>query len=258
MRLLLAVRPYERFKGSSEVLYEKWLSHCGELLSDFSMKGYKKIIKEMIFEFHHIEVTADKKPRVGIVGEILVKFHPYANNQLIDLIEQEGGEAVVPDFIYFFLYCLDNRNFNADHLGKSKIDAMVGNVASRFIEYYRKPIREALISTGRFDAPILFSYLTKKASRFLSLGNQMGEGWLLPGEMVELIETGVENVVCVQPFGCLPNHVVGRGMFNAIKKDFPGANLISIDYDAGLSKVNQINRIKLMISIAKNKLEVKV
>lgn len=187
-----------------------------------------------------------------------MKFHPYANNQLIDIIEQEGGEAVVPDFIDFFLYCLDNRKFNAEHLGKSKIDSAVGIVATQFIEYYRKPIREELIAGERFDAPILFSELAKKASRFLSLGNQMGEGWLLPGEMAELMESGVENVVCVQPFGCLPNHVVGRGMFNAIKKDYPGANLISIDYDAGVSKVNQMNRIKLMINIAKNKMEARV
>jgi predicted nucleotide-binding protein (sugar kinase/HSP70/actin superfamily) len=217
------------------------------------MKKYNKLIKEMIADFSNVELYSLKKPRVGIVGEILVKFHPYSNNQLIKLIEQEGGEAVVPDFIDFFLYCLHDSQFNAAHLGKSKIDAAVGKISVRFVEYYRQPIRKALLDSGRFGAPVEFNELTEKAARFLSLGNQMGEGWLLPGEMAELMESGVENVVCVQPFGCLPNHIVGRGMFNAIKKEYPKANLIAIDYDSGISKVNQINRIKLMINIAKEK-----
>jgi predicted CoA-substrate-specific enzyme activase len=253
MRLKLAIRPYETIKGSTHSLYNDWLVRCQGLLANFSMNGYRQVIKAMINDFNNIEVTIVKKPRVGIVGEILVKFHPFANNQLIELIELEGGEAVVPDFIDFFLYCLYDRGFNAAHFGKSKIDAAIGSIATKFIEYYRKPIREGLLASERFDVPLEFNELATKAARFLSLGNQMGEGWLLPGEMAELMESGVENVVCVQPFGCLPNHIVGRGMFNAIKKDFPNANLISIDYDSSVSKVNQINRIKLMINIAKNK-----
>ncbi|MDP4105124.1 MAG: acyl-CoA dehydratase activase-related protein [Bacillota bacterium] len=253
MRLQLAVRPYERFKGDSQTLYQLWLERSKELLSDFSMKKYNKLIKEMITDFSNVELYTLKRPRVGIVGEILVKFHPYSNNQLIQLIEQEGGEAVVPDFIDFFLYCLHDSQFNAAHLGKSKIDAVIGKISVRFVESYREPIRKALLNNGRFGAPVEFNELTEKAARFLSLGNQMGEGWLLPGEMAELMESGVENVVCVQPFGCLPNHIVGRGMFNAIKKEYPKANLIAIDYDSGISKVNQVNRIKLMINIAKEK-----
>jgi predicted CoA-substrate-specific enzyme activase len=254
MRLRLAVRPYELIKGKSQLLYEAWMDRCQVLMCDFSMKEYRKIVRTMIDDFENVEITSLKKPRVGVVGEILVKFHPYANNQLIDLIELEGGEAIVPDFIDFFLYCLYDRGFNAAHFGKSKMNAVIGKVATKFIEYYREPIREALIESKRFDAPIKFYELAEKASRFLSLGNQMGEGWLLPGEMAELMESGVENVVCVQPFGCLPNHIVGRGMFNAIKKEYPNANLISIDYDSSISKVNQVNRIKLMINIAKNKI----
>ncbi|AGK54640.1 2-hydroxyacyl-CoA dehydratase [Bacillus sp. 1NLA3E] len=253
MRLKLAVRPYEKIKGSTEFLYDQWLGRCQGMLVDFSMKKYQRIIKSMIADFKNLPVFDVKKPRVGVVGEILVKFHPFANNQLIEQIELEGGEAVLPDFIDFFLYCLHDSSFNAAHFGKSKIDAVIDKMATQFIEYYRKPIREALFESGRFDAPLEFSRLADKSARFLSLGNQMGEGWLLPGEMAELMEIGVENVVCVQPFGCLPNHIVGRGMFNAIKKDYPNANLISIDYDSSISKVNQINRIKLMINIAKNK-----
>lgn len=252
MRLLHAVRPYERIPGSTEVLYELWLERTKELLENFSMKEYRRLIQAMVTDFQQIEITAEKKPRVGIVGEILVKFHPYANNQLVEQIEQEGGEAVIPDFIDFFLYCLNNREFNAAFLGKSKIDAAIGKMATQYIEYYRGPIREALQASRRFSAPMEFTKIAEKASQFLSLGNQMGEGWLLPGEMAELMESGVENVVCVQPFGCLPNHIVGRGMFNAIKKEYPNANLISIDYDSSISKVNQINRIKLMINIAKS------
>lgn len=254
MRLKLAVRPYEVVKGETEALYDKWLEECRFLLEDFSMKEYKSLITSIIDEFKQIEIHSVTKPRVGIVGEILVKFHPYANNQLIEMIESEGGEAVVPDFIDFFLYGLHNRNFKADHFGMSKMKAGIGKVAIKFIEYYRNPIRTALLNSERFEAPMKIADIAEKAARFLSLGNQMGEGWLLPGEIVELIDSGVDNVVCVQPFGCLPNHVVGRGMFNGIKKEYPNANLISIDYDSSISKVNQLNRIKLMINIAKNKI----
>ncbi len=255
MRLKLSVRPYEQIKGSTEVLYKRWLENCRDFLAVFSMKEYKRLIDSMIEDFEAIAIRKEKRPRVGIVGEILVKFHPFANNQLINIIENEGGEAVVPDFIDFFLYCLDNRKFNASQLGKSKLDATVGIIAARYIDYYRRPIRETLKKSQRFEAPIEFDELAKKASTFLSLGNQMGEGWLLPGEMAKLMESGVENVVCVQPFGCLPNHIIGKGMFNGIKKEYPNANLISIDYDSNISKVNQVNRIKLMINIAKDKIK---
>lgn len=255
MRLKLAVRPYEIVKGTSEALYDKWEEHCKELLEYFSMREYKKVVHSMIKDFKQINVMPMNKPRIGIVGEILIKFHPYANNQLIDIIEKEGGEAVVPDFIDFFLYGLYNRNFKADHFGMSKINAGLGKVAIEFIEYYRSPIRTALLESERFEAPLEITEIAGKASNYLSLGNQMGEGWLLPGEIAELMDTGVENVICVQPFGCLPNQVIGRGMFNAIKKDYPNANLVSIDYDSSISKVNQLNRIKLMMNIAKSKIE---
>ena len=254
-RLKFAVRPYEKVQGSAEKLYDHWLQHCLSLMVDFSMAQYKEVIKEMIADFKNVDIMTVKKPKVGIVGEILVKFHPYANNQLIDIIEEEGGEAVVPDFIDFILYGLHNREFKAEHFGMSKLNAAIGKLVIGAIEYYRNPIRRALLESERFDAPMEIKDIADKASRFLSIGNQMGEGWLLTGEMAELMDTGVENVVCVQPFGCLPNHVIGRGMFNGIKKVYPNANLISIDYDSNISKVNQVNRIKLMINIAKNKIK---
>lgn len=255
MRLKLAVRPYEKVAGRTEKIYQKWMIECQDLLEVFSMREYKQAIHDIIADFSQIEVSVEKKSRVGIVGEILVKFHPYANNQLIDIIEKEGGEAVVPDFIDFILYGLYSRKFKEDHFGMSKLNTVIGKVAIGLIEYFRSPIRTALLESDRFEAPLEISEVAEKASRFLSIGNQMGEGWLLPGEIAELMDSGVSNVVCVQPFGCLPNHVIGRGMFNAIKKEYPNANLISIDYDSNISKVNQVNRIKLMINIAKDKMK---
>lgn len=252
LRLKLAVRPYETVKGAAEAVYRKWLEKSKYILSNFTMKEYKKLIQEIIDDFNNIGVTDEKKPKVGVVGEILVKFHPYANNQVVKLIEEEGGEAVVPDFIDFFLYGLYNRNYKSEHFGFSKWDSIAGNISIEFIEYYRKPVRKALQESGRFSASLEISEIAEKASKFLSLGNQMGEGWLLSGEIAELMDAGVQNVVCVQPFGCLPNHIVGKGMFNAIKKSYPNANFVAIDYDASISKVNQVNRIKLMMSVARS------
>ncbi|OEF97785.1 2-hydroxyglutaryl-CoA dehydratase [Desulfuribacillus alkaliarsenatis] len=252
MRLKLAVRPYERIKGSTEQLYELWMERCVESLGSFNMRKYREILKGIVDDFKNLSVIKEKKLRVGIVGEILVKYHPYANNHLIDIIEAEGGEAVVPDFIDFFLYGIHNRSFKANHLGKSKLQAGIGTVFKKYINYYRQPIIDVLKQSKRFEAPLPIEKIADKASHFISLGNQMGEGWLLTGEIVELLDMGVNNVVCVQPFACLPNHVIGRGMFNPIKEVYPDANLVSIDYDPGSSKVNQVNRIKLMMHIAKN------
>lgn len=254
LRLRFAVRPYEAEKGATDALYRRWLDRCIELLPAFSMKKYKRMVSEMVADFSQLRVVGPRKPKVGIVGEIYIKFSPFANNHLIETIESEGGEAVVPDFVNFFLYGLYNRGFRKDHLGKGRLPVLAGNIGISYIEFFREPIRRALESSGRFRPPLGIDKIAEKASKMLSLGNQMGEGWLLPGEMAELMETGVKNVVCVQPFACLPNHILGRGMFNAVKKQYSGANLVSIDYDASTSKVNQINRIKLMINIAENNL----
>lgn len=254
LRLQLAVRPYEIVLGTTDKVYDQWQKKCKHLLEHFTMSDYKNVINAMIEDFKNIEVTNEKKPRVGIVGEILVKFHPYANNQVVKLIEEEGGEAVVPDFIDFFLYGLFNRKYKAEHFGFSNLNASIGKIALEFIEFYRNPIRKALQDSNRFEAPLEIQEVAEKASRFLSLGNQMGEGWLLTGEMAELMDSGISNIICVQPFGCLPNHIVGKGMFNAIKKEYPNANLVAIDYDSSISKVNQVNRIKLMMSVAKDTL----
>lgn len=251
LKLRFAVRPYEVERGRTDRTYRYWLGRCADLLDDFRMKNYETLIERMIADFDRIAVRPVRKPRVGIVGEIYVKFSPFANNGLVETIEREGGEAVVPDFVNFFLYGMYNRRFRKEHLGKGELPVLFGTVGMRYVEHYRMPIRRALKQSDRFQAPQPIGRIASTASSLVSLGNQMGEGWLLPGEMAELLNAGVKSIVCVQPFACLPNHVLGRGVFRALKKYHPDANLVSIDYDAGSSKVNQDNRIKLLLSIAR-------
>lgn len=254
-RVTLATRPYEKIPGSTNRLFQQYMDKGIALMKDFSLIRYKELILEIVKVFSRLEINPEKKPKVGIVGEILVKYHPYANNQIIDVIEEEGGEAVVTDLLDFFLYSLFNQQIKADYFGKSQLKAILGKAAIEILEMFRNPVRNALIASGRFAPPLTIDEIAEKATRFVGLGNQMGEGWLLPGEIGELMDRGVKNIVCLQPFGCLPNHIIGRGTFNAVKKVYPEANLVAIDYDASISKVNQLNRIKLMLNVAKEKLQ---
>ena len=196
-----------------------------------------------------------KKPKVGVVGEILVKYHPNANNDIVGTIEREGGEAVVLDLIDFFLYGMYSKKFNFEHLSGSYKAMVFNKAAIKAIEYFRKPARKALSASIRFEEPMHIEDIAKKASEIISLGNQCGEGWLLTGEMVDLIDSGVENIVCMQPFACLPNHVTGKGVMKAMRKRNPLANIAAIDYDPGASDVNQLNRIKLMMATAYKNME---
>ena len=190
------------------------------------------------------------KPRVGIVGEILVKFLPSANNYLVELLEAEGAEAVMPDMLDFFLYSFYNSNFKADYLGMSKRTAKISNIGIKLLEYLRKPVTKECKKSKHFDVPADIKVLADMASDIVSVGNQTGEGWFLTGEMLELIHNGVPNIVCAQPFGCLPNHVVGKGVIKEIRLEHPDANIVAVDYDPGASEVNQLNRIKLMLATA--------
>ena len=204
----------------------------------------------MVADFDNLPLLDTKKPKIGVVGEILVKYHPTANNDIVGIIEREGGEAVVLDLIDFFLYGMYSKEFNFQKLS-GKYNTMLGNsIAIHVIEMFRKPAREALEHSKRFEQPLYIKDMAKKASKITSLGNQCGEGWLLTGEMVELIDNGVENIVCLQPFACLPNHVTGKGMLKALRKYNPLTNIAAIDYDPGASDVNQLNRIKLMMATA--------
>ncbi len=247
LNILLRVRPYEKIKGSSNVLYKNWREKCRPSIISGSHKEFKQNIRNIVDEFDKIEINNIKKPRVGLVGEILVKFHPTANNSVIDILEAEGVEAVMPGLMDFFLYCAYNNNFKSDFLSGSKRSKILGNIAIKVMEYYRKELKEALKTSKRFDAPKTINELAEGASKILSLGNMTGEGWFLTAEMIELIESGVPNIVCMQPFACLPNHVTGKGMIKTLKELYPLSNIVPIDYDPGASDVNQLNRIKLML-----------
>ena len=250
MNVLYRVRPYEKVKGSANELYNKWNEKVKDAIRKNNGSLYKKYIWEIVRDFDNLPITDVKKPRVGLVGEILVKFHPVANNNIVDIIEREGAEAVMPGLIGFILYCAYDNYFKYTHLSGSHKAKVISGIVIKYIEHYMKESNKALNESKRFEAPRNVYDLAKGASPIVSLGNQTGEGWLLTGEMVELIETGVPNIVCMQPFGCLPNHVTGKGMMKELKRRNKDANIVAIDYDPGASEVNQINRIKLMLSVA--------
>ena len=259
LRCLYRMRPYEVTPGSANALHEEWKAKCTEFLTQdkklLSHKQYRKMCRQMIRDFDNLPITDVKKPRVGVVGEILVKFHPVANNYLVDLLEAEGAEAVVPDLTDFILYCCYNTNFKADYLGQSKKSKRLNNLLIKFIEWLRKDARDELVKSKHFEPTAYIDELAKYASDIVSIGNQTGEGWFLTGEMIELIHQGAPNIVCTQPFACLPNHIVGKGVIKELRRKHPEANIVAIDYDPGASEVNQLNRIKLMLSTAQKNLK---
>ncbi|MDR2504382.1 MAG: 2-hydroxyacyl-CoA dehydratase [Deltaproteobacteria bacterium] len=253
MRCLYRMRPYETEKGSADALYARWDARCRESLAGKSgLNEFKSLIAGIVGDFERLPISGARKPRVGVVGEILVKFHPEANNNLVEKIEAEGGEAVVPDLLDFFLYCTYGPRYDRSHYGLGLKASLAYNTATTLIEWMRGFMRQRLKRSPLFGLPIHINKLAELASGMVSLGNQSGEGWLLAGEMMELLETGVNNIVCVQPFACLPNHITGRGMLKALKERYPAANITAIDYDPGVSEVNQINRLKLMMTVARN------
>ena len=256
MRVLYKTRPYEKVKGSANALHEKWKKIAIESVKKANKKQFKKNIQNIVKEFDELELVDIKKPKVGIVGEILVKFMPLANNFIVELLEEEGAEAVCPDLIDFFMYSLYNANFKAEYLGKKKSSAKINNFLIWFIERYRKCANDALAASKRFHPTVPIQKLAEYASPIVSCGNQTGEGWLLTGEMIELIKSGVPNIVCTQPFGCLPNHVVGKGVIKELRHQYPDSNIVAVDYDPGASEVNQLNRIKLMLSTAGKNLQI--
>ena len=250
MRVVYRVRPYEKIHGSANELYEFWRNKALGNISNGNKREMNENIKNIVEAFDKLEINDVIKPKVGIVGEILVKYHPTANNNIIDVLEAEGAEVVVPELLDFFLYCCYNSQFKSKYLSKSKFVKKACSVAITYIESFRKVVITELQKSERFGHPTSISNLAEKASKVVSLGNQTGEGWLLTGEMIELIESDVNNIVCLQPFACLPNHVTGKGMIKALKAKYPFTNIVAIDYDPGASEVNQLNRIKLMMSVA--------
>ena len=252
MKCVYRMRPYELEKGIVNRKHKIWEQRAIQFVtgSSVSHSRFKKMCTEMVHDFDIIPISDVKKPRVGIVGEILVKFMPAANNYLAELLESEGAEAVCPDLIDFICYCFYNQNFKAENLGFKKSKATIANWGIQAIDWVRKAADEALKQSRHFTPSADIRELAKMAAPIVSEGNQTGEGWFLTGEMLELINGGTPNIVCIQPFGCLPNHIVGKGVIKEIRRTHPAANIVAIDYDPGASEVNQLNRIKLMLSTA--------
>ncbi len=259
MRCLYHVRPYELTPGSADALHEKWERICIDSLTNPDTKySYKEVCSGIVEAFDSFPIDESvKKPRVGIVGEILVKYMPLANNHLVELLEREGAEAVVPDFLDFFNFSAFNRQYKVKYFGAKKSYYYMSKGILKVFDAFRKPAVEALRKSSRFTPPLSIYEIAEKTEPFLSLGNQYGEGWFLAGEMIELITHGTPNVVCIQPFACLPNHVVGKGVIKALRKAYPESNIVAVDYDPGASEVNQLNRIKLMLSSAEKNLSEK-
>ena len=257
MKCVYRMRPYETEKGIVNRKHKIWEQRSISFVtgSDMTYKRFKKMCREMIHDFDTIPTTGEIKPRVGIVGEILVKFLPAANNHLAELLEAEGAEAVCPDLIDFMNYCFYNQNFKVEKLGFKKSKAVIANLGIRGIEMVRKTANKAFAESRHFTPSADIRDLAKMAEPIVSTGNQTGEGWFLTGEMLELIHGDVPNIVCIQPFGCLPNHIVGKGVIKEIRRTHPQANIVAIDYDPGASEVNQLNRIKLMLSTAVKNLQ---
>lgn len=248
--LVLRTRPYEKIAGTSNSLYEKWIGACTKAGAMSKFKEFKNNIRSMVRDFENVEIYDKKKPRVGVVGEILVNYHPLANNGLVELLEKEGAEAVLPNLTDFVLYSLYNGIYRSRRLSGNIMTEIKASAAISVIEAARDHIRKCLKGSKRFEMPLDIHSIAQKASRIISLGNQTGEGWLLTGEIVKFVESGVKNILCLQPFGCLPNHIVGKGVMKELKKRYSTLNICAVDYDPGASEVNQLNRIKLMLSNA--------
>ena len=255
MQMLYRCRPYEATPGAANQLFEQFMDRARKLAPAFNRRNFTKLSREAIHAFDTMpQLGEGTKPRVGVVGEILVKFHPTANNHVVDVIEAEGCEAVVPGLLDFFLYSMSNATVQKNELGSSAVTRAGMDAAIGLVDWMRKPVEEMLEQSERFERPEPISAMAQKATQVLSLCNNMGEGWLLTAEMLDLIDHGAPNIICTQPFACLPNHVVGKAVIKELRRQHPESNIVAVDYDPGASEVNQLNRIKLMISVAKENL----
>ncbi|WP_312541875.1 acyl-CoA dehydratase activase-related protein [Enterococcus sp.] len=249
-RLVYRTRPYEQVAGAVDQLHQDWIKKIEKNVSNGSFTLFNRQLKKIIQDFDTIPLTDARKPRVGVVGEILVKYAPTANNDIVRLLEAEGAEAVVPDIIGFMNYSLYNQVWRYEHLGMAKKSQMLASFMIAMIEKIQKPMDKALRASQRFEGIDSIHQLADEASKIISIGNHTGEGWFLTGEMIELLKHDVNNIICLQPFGCLPNHVVGKGVMKELRHQYPKANIAAIDYDPGVSVVNQLNRIRLLMATA--------
>lgn len=255
IRLSNRTRPYEKVAGSVDVLYNKWRKIFMDEITNGNYIKFSNNIKKAVKEFDEIALNEDViKPKVGIVGEILVKYHPTANNHVEKILFDEGAEVVTPDLMDFFMYMAYDDIVKYKMLDGKWIDKAKSEIFIKVLEFFRKPMCKALRASKRFTAPYTIKEIAKLTTPHVSLGNMAGEGWFLTGEMAKLIQEGIDNIICLQPFGCLPNHITGKGMIRELMRTHDGVNIVAIDCDAGISEVNQLNRIKLMLSVAKEKI----
>ncbi len=256
MKLFYKTKPYEMEKGKTLSLYEKHSKLCKKVIFEGKKSLFKEEIKQMIKEFSDVKIEEKELPKVGIVGEILIKYHHFGNNDLAKELELEGCEVTIPELMGFVKYVVYNQIVKTEILNGKKSTSYISKKALDIIDWYEKTAKEQLKDT-RFRSTTNIYELAKNVEPILSKGNQTGEGWFLTAEMVELLKEGVENILCVQPFACLPNHIVGKSVIKRMKELYPNANIVAIDYDPGSSVSNQLNRMKLMLSVAKDKLKEK-
>ena len=250
-------RAYEINKGETQKLYEKWLEICKKNIEKSNSKTFKQSIYDMVNDFEKIELdTSIEKPKVGVVGEVLIKYHPFGNNFVANVLEQEGAEVILPDFMGFIKFIATHKITFNQLLKIDKTKATIFKTAIKLIDIFEKDLKIALSQSKKdYLPPCDIWHLEDKVKGILSIGNQTGEGWFLTAEMIEYIEHGIPNIVCVQPFACLPNHIVGKGVIKTIRETYPNANITPVDYDPGASESNQTNRIKLLMTVAKDNLK---
>ena len=256
-KMLTKNRAYEKNKGETQALFDKWMEKCKEILKNGNSKEFKQSIYDIVNDFEKIEIdTSIEKPKVGIVGEVLIKYHPFGNNFVADLLEKEGAEVVLPDFMGFIKFMATHKVTFNSLLRTNPIVAKISKAAISLIDILEKDSKEALEKSKKdYLPPCNIWHLENTVKDILSIGNQTGEGWFLTAEMIEYIEHGIPNIICVQPFACLPNHVVGKGVIKTIREKYPNANISPVDYDPGASESNQTNRIKLLMTVAKDNLK---
>ncbi len=251
MLLYNQCRPYELVEGETDKVLEKWEKKLNEAFAHNSYFSTAKTYRQILNDFSQIKRSKDKKPRVGIVGEIYVKYSPLANNHLEEFLISEGCEPVVPGLLDFVMYCAACIMADAKLYDFKNKTTLANTIGYKVLYAKQKQMIKIIKEHGEFFGPHDFEHLKKEADKYISQGVKMGEGWLITAEMAALAQSGTENIICTQPFGCLPNHIVAKGMSRRIKDAFPDANIVAIDYDPGATKVNQENRIKLMLANAK-------
>ena len=253
-KVVYRTRPYEKTPGSVDQLHDQWLKIVKPNIENGSFHEFKQNVAQIVQDFDHISLRNIRKPKVTLVGEILVKYSPIANNNIVRLLEKEGAEVNCPEIAGFLNYSLYNQIYKHDQLGFSLKNKVLAQVAIKLIDLCEKPMNRALKCSKRFCASQAIEQIAQGAEKIINLGNETGEGWFLTGEMVESLKQGINNIICMQPFGCLPNHIVGKGVVKQLHSQYPKANIALIDYDPSLSAVNQLNRIRLMLSTAKKNL----